>query len=375
MARRKRFFPKNNKNKKGTTKKDMETKANKQLATTKTTVVNSKPTTKTTYTKYSKKSVDVNIPLGAKLRKEEGFKYNIVEKVKGVSFVIRHVKSEEDFSIEFLHKHEEREGAYQTDFYTLDANINSEGMALFGPFRKLAMSLGFSLVDFTVFVEYITYKNQRLEYLKEGESGRLIINDIYINGNWIRQKDLEAICQKVGLMTMPILYEGKYDEKVFETFANKTYSHFNVGTMKYGIFIKPVIEDENENKRMAIEILNEKYTSVPKEDYRSILPHEDILKELVEEFVDERLNEVRLKSVDKVLEIVFPGVFSGKEVDANKLLSKAVSTAKSYYLKDFDLLEIKDRQAQRKVEKSLNSAISSLFIKRYGLFNRRTNAN
>lgn len=326
---------------------------------------------------YTKKEITDNVDPNAELLKEKGFKYNVVEVPKGVSFLIKYKKDREDFDIDFQHKEEEQNEENHMDFYTLDGNINGKDMPLKEPFSKLKDMLGFGFVDFIVFAEYITQENQKVKYFKEKKDwGILVIKDIYINGNWIRQKDLEKICKEVGLITMPILYEGIHDEKIFDVFVNETGSHFNPEVEKYGIYIKSVMEMENKGKRMVKLLLNEKFKE---EKSLSLFFNEEELRKKAAEFLTEKLDDTRFEAIDKILKFKYPNFLEDKELDVGKFLSDAVSTVKLYHLygwrEKLGGTNFTTTDYERKIEKVLNSLISAILIKRYGLMNRRVNAN
>lgn len=332
----------------------------------------------TYFSKYVVEPV-VNIEDGVELPRESYFHYNIVEYVGGSSFVVDYDKTERSFSVSPV----EKEGAKEDEFLAIDASINVKNFFLYKPFRDLADKLGRSSVSFKVFIEYINKKNQKIDYITGKDEGFVIVNDIYINSNWIRHKDLYNICMECGLEVMPPLYEGVYDEKIINIYANEVSSSFNDNIRNYGIFIKPIFEDEEKGKRVIELRINDKYSKAfreakerRKEKQLALIVHkeaieEDEIRKQVDHFLTNSLTDVRKNVADKVLEYNFPNFKKNKNLKVKDILTFAVNSVKTSYLREFEYYNKADGDLKKKVEKRLNSSLSSFFIRRYNLMGRR----
>lgn len=346
-----------NKNKKGD---NMSRKKNTQ------TENNKKGFSKYSYKKKSDHPKLENIDYGVTLPAAKGFLYNIVEIPKGVSFCVTYEKGKEDFQINFKDGEDKNNSEF---FLTLDANINARGMSLYKPFRDLSLILGYRQVDFTVFLEYVSYESQKCKYLEKGDDTVLIIiTDIYINSNWIRQKDLEEICRSCGLFTMPILYEGVYNENLINSYTNDVYSHFNKKEKLYGVMVKATIEDEKDSKRLASIRLNNRFIPIlPKQTQK------DIMSKEVVDYIKRSFGEEKIESIDKKVKAQFPGFLENtKDYTIKEILEYSVKEAKTNYLYNLYLMKSFNNNTKKVMKKELNKQLSDLFIRRYDMFKKES---
>lgn len=319
---------------------------------------------KYSYTKKSDHPKLDNIDLGAILPTQKSFLYNIMEMPKGVSFCVTYEKGKDDFQINFKNG----ETVDKSEFYlTLDANINAKGMSLYKPFRELSLRLGYRQVDFTVFVEYISFKSQKCKYFEEGDDTvSIIVTDIFINSNWVRQKDMARICSECGLFTMPILYEGVYNKDIIEVYANDVYSYFSKKDKPYGVMIKSVIEDEKDSKRMAAIKLNKRFEAL----LPVIVPKDGIEKE-VEDYITRNLNDEKIVALDKRVESRFPGFIDGsKKYTIKEVLTYIVQEVRTLHLFNLYLMKSFNNNTKKVMNKEVNKQVSNLFIKKYNMLEK-----
>ena len=324
---------------------------------------------KTAMFKYPKLN---NIDSGIFLNKAENFKYLLVELVKGTSFCVSYKKGKKDLEVNFNEREYDKR---ETDYCSLDANINAVELPLYEPFRKLIKTLGNGQVDFTVFLEYVTSDNQKSNYLQEKDLAKIIIYDIFINENWVDHYLLKKICEECGFFTMPVLYRGVYDEKIFKSFLYETSSHFN-NTKKYGAIIKSSIEDFENKKRIAELLINEnvakekKYLPVAQNKSKTI-SQKEISKEVKRE-IGLKFFESRRVVIDSKVKSLYPEVFKNKKVDnPGKVLSYAVKQTLLLYM-NYSCLDISrlllNATEKKCVSKEINTQLSEIFINRYKLF-------
>lgn len=302
------------------------------------------------------------------ISEKDGTRYVVSELVKGVSFCATY-DLDSEFELNF-HKEEENKDN-ETDFMSLEAIINAKDLPLYIPFKRLIDKLGAGKVPFTVFLEYVTYENQRSNYIEKGDdTAKVIIYDIYINKNWISYDLLEDICSECGLYTPPIIYEGAYDKKIIENFIYKVPSIYNEAE-KYGVVIKSFIEDSKRYKRLAKIELNKNLVPEKEQKKTEVFLTDNEVDRKIKAEIKDRFFEARRMSLDKKIKTVYPELKSAKIAKVKgKLLSYAVQSAIkeffSYWLND-----VKKKNSEgdyKKIKKQLNKELSSIFIKRYDLF-------
>lgn len=317
-----------------------------------------------------------NVDYNPKFTKKN-FKFVVSELVKGVSFCVTHFKHKNDFEINY-HRDESRN--YYNDFCSLEANINAQKLPLYEPMRKLAGILGGGEVDFTVFLEYITLNNQRSSYITSDDTAKILVYDIFINDNWIPYDQLKSVCDSCGLQTMPILYLGKYDEKIFNTFLNEVPSMFNKAD-KFGLIVKSFIEDTENNKRNAEILINKKF----KKEVALLYPPDEVtisneeISKKVEDKIKERFNKPQREMIDRNVSMAFPDMLRKQKIYKKdfpgKLLSHAVKQSVSFYFNGIELEfslfnKILTRKERKLFVKELKKQLSNIFIERYDLFKR-----
>lgn len=318
---------------------------------------------KVTYPKLD--NVDDNVFMD----KDEVYRYLVIEIVKGTSFCLVHKKEENDFQV-YFHKREPEKD--KNDFCSLDANVNAESLPLYKPLRDLAEELGKGQVNFVIFLEYVTFQNQKCNYILPDEDNvaKILIYDIFINDNWIPHDLLKELCDRHGLRTMPVLYDGKYDENIFNKFLYEVPSHFNKAE-KYGLLIKSQIEDIEYNKRIAKIMLNKKF----KGDLilYSSLSDEEIERKVKSE-ITKNFYESRRANVDFAMKNLFPNLYDPADAkQAGKMLSHAVkhSLRTYFYYSVQDIGGFKSTEFEKKkINKELNKQLSNIFIKRYKFFKK-----
>ncbi len=313
-------------------------------------------TTPYTYKKTPEHPKKVNITnYPPDLSKQEFYTFLIQELVKGVSFCITYFKDKEDFELNF---HDYETDKDEDSFMTIEANINAPGLPLYKPFRELAKLLGNSKVDFTVFAEYVNWENQKIEYFTEEDGSAFFVYDIAINENWVDAEDIKRLCDECNIGYMPVIYEGKYDQKIIDSFLKDVKSQINTAVPKYGLVIKSDIEDLVDHKRVAKVLLNVKEKPVVDDSE---------VEEFIETLMGMRMNESRMMTIDSAIKQIYPRAF---EKDSNvqlcSILSSAVWKAKSIFFSD----DMRSEAFKAKYEKELNRQLSNLFIKRYRVFQK-----
>lgn len=287
-----------------------------------------------------------------------------VEYVKGVSFCISYnvIKHLQEFEIAFSDL--ETESNF-TDLMTIEANINAKEMPLFKPFQKLKKILGNGTVDFMVFAEYLTAENQKVPYLNKG-GATFVIQDIFINKNWVPHEQLINICQKCKLKAAPIIYCGKYNEVVFNILANNSTSFLNKNTEKYGISVKLYLEKHNEIKRTAKLYLNDKFI-------KKIIKPKTISKEEIEAKVKKEVSKIFTKKAKKKVKVLINNTFSKlfiekhtQKIEKKDFFPLIVSSIEKTFFSNFALNDLN----QKKYKKALRKKILEILIKEFNINER-----
>jgi len=137
----------------------------------------------------------------------------------------------------------------------------------------------FNRVSFAMFATFIN-KNSSIEYGRED----IIINDIFINGNWVCQDDFVELLNKCDMISSPLVYKGIFDiNEIIKTIDKNSSISFNKDVPIYSIIIRPSIEDfVNSSDRLVAKIVNSKFEDEQEKKDR-------ILESVVEQFISIKL--------------------------------------------------------------------------------------
>jgi len=295
----------------------------------------------------------------------------VFEIVKGHSIILDYNSKSEYFYIDYEDPDDKKET--NIAFTTMEANCNDKAYKFYDNIHRLKTFLGSSKIDFKVFGEFIDANTQREKYLKEEKGVDFFITDIYINSNWICTDDIELLCEKSKLKSLPKLYHGKFNEKAINTLADGK-SVINQDVDRYAVYIKPILEDKIGVKRIAAILLNDKYaTENTDSDFNKAL-YDKVANEMIKKHLNTfaRENVFNLASTGCSTKPKHSNLRIVNN-DKEKVIKTCVYSAMNIYLipkmstyiyKYLGSLN-NYKEVEEKVKKSLKKKLPKIFIDNY----------
>lgn len=227
-------------------------------------------------------------------------------------------------------------------------------------FSKVIME--FNSVPFIIFGDYLK-SNSKINYLNKSEE-KLIINDIFINDNWVCSDDFYEILKKTNFSYSPILYKGEFNENIIKNLLTKnSIISENKNTEIYSIFIKPIIEDNYEGKnRLMAQVYNKKYKPITMKDIKDKINKK--MEEEMNQFLDfhisnektvelfrELLNKESIKCEVSNLKLILPRLVDFFINETKIEILNYVSVTKNSYEETISIIK---KKLPNKIRKSLN---------------------
>jgi hypothetical protein len=246
-----------------------------------------------------------------------------LEIVKGHSMIISYDALNKLFEIEYESNTDKDES--NSAFLVLDGNINNKKYAFYNNVRIVADMIGGGEVDFALYGEFIDEETQRQPYV-EKDKADFLLYDIYVNDNWMCQDDIDRIAEKSKMRLAPKIFEGKFNEvKLNKIVEGK--SSYNSKLKRHSIIVKPTLEDEYNNKRIATKFTSSIFKK--KEPVKDDSEFNKKCSSLAQEVINKHLTNNVVSTIEKTVRKKYPAI---NGVNKDKALSYSVNEAINVYL-------------------------------------------
>ncbi len=282
-----------------------------------------------------------------------------LEVIKGHSMIIEYDAAFGLYDIYYENSFDKDES--NSAYVILDGNINNKGYDFHKNIEKFGEVLGNNKVSFAIFGEFIDQETQRQPYITKEDKADFFVYDIYANGNWLCQDDIDYLCGEANIKLAPKVYTGRYNEITLKKALGKR-SSYNDKVEVHSILIKPTLEDEVNNKRIATYYINSRF--MPKKpDSREL---ERVANKVIEKYFDK-------KTMEKVEKSTKAKYKTMNETNKQNVLSFSVAQAVNVYLAnkiywevDGDLRKSNYDEVHSGVKEVLQKKLPSYFLKQYG---------